>query len=386
VNPTQNSLLQVNGAAQIAGALEIVATTGVFTPRQYTILTTTTGLTGTFSTVSENFASFTSLAYKIVYDAYNVYLNLFSFTLADTQAAVSHVAAKIGRVFNLQSSVVINAMTADCPVFDKNGLCLMVGGRSSSGDSLSSESATVAMAFRMTDHLRAGAYIDQTLGSQTGSDIKLRAGSPVLGAFATWVQNPGKEGFQLRLQAGYGDRKMDVTRSAFGTSETGAGVTSLRTVGVSAELSYDYPVTQNVTVSPYGGLRHIRQSMDAYQELASAGLTAPLSYASISQRSTTALAGIKLQTRIDNKLSLFMRLGLEQDISTSRGALSASGLGGLRDVAFADNAHRTRASVSGGGSYDMDKNQRISAHLSYGTQPFQKTPVLSTMISYQMGF
>jgi len=79
-------------------------------------------------------------------------------------------------------------------------------------------------------------------------------------------------------------------------------------------------------------------------------------------------------------------LGLEHDVSTNCGALPATGLDGLRDVAFTNHAHRKRASAGGGGSYEMDKNKHISAHLSNGTQTFQKAPVLSTMISYQMSF
>jgi len=386
INPTQNSLLQVNGPATIAGTLDIVATAGTYVTKKYTIMTATGGLSGTFSTLTNNLSTFTTMAYKVTYDALNAYLNLYAFTLADTQSSVSAVTSNIKKIFNLESAAVTNAMTADCSVFDKNGVCLSVGGRYTSSNNSSSDNATLAIAYKLDDNFRIGAYVDQSVGTNTVGTIKINGSSPVLGAFAVWAQNPDQKGFQVRINTAYGTKNLDITRSSFNSSESASASSNIITKGISATLSYDYPVAGNLIVSPYIGMRYLGQRLDAYSENASATVTAPLSYSRVSQTSTTAMAGIGLLNRFDNNIGLFGKLGLEQDLGKSRGKIVASGIDGLSDVAMSTGNQKIRPKVSGGVFYDIDKAQRITANASYGKQPFQNSATLSTMVSYQIGF
>jgi autotransporter-associated beta strand protein len=53
ISPTVNSVLAVNGAAALAGTLAVLPDSGLYTPySKYTLLTATTGVTGTFATVT----------------------------------------------------------------------------------------------------------------------------------------------------------------------------------------------------------------------------------------------------------------------------------------------------------------------------------------------
>jgi outer membrane autotransporter protein len=85
IAPTSADRTDVTGAAQLAGALRVVAAPGTYAPgTAYTILTATGGIAGTFDSVTSNLTSSTFMAPTVSYDADRVF-----FTLARTASFAS---------------------------------------------------------------------------------------------------------------------------------------------------------------------------------------------------------------------------------------------------------------------------------------------------------
>jgi len=388
VNPTQNSLLAINGApgtANLAGTLSIVATAGAYTPRQYTIVTATGGISGRFANVSTNFSTYTSLASGVSYGTNAVYLTLYPFTLADTNASIYVLSSNLRRVFNIQAASLSSDIEADCTVFDKHGLCLSVSARMKrTGFSGSPEQdGLVVGSYRLHENFRLGAFVEQGAGTQSFGNIKLDHTNPSFGMFGVWSQNPDGEGFELRLSAGFSNNKLMPRRVAYGTSEAGSGSTDISTRALSAVLSYDWKAAPELILSPYIGLRWMRTNMSTYTETAP---TAPLSYPSISQSSVTTLIGARFKAQLNPRLSLFGQIGLEQDIGIKTGQFAAAGLNDLANFKFNSKPIKTRPAAALGIGFDMDQNQRVSLSTSYRKQSYQNQAVMQTMLTYSVGF
>jgi outer membrane autotransporter protein len=85
IAPTSADRTDVTGAAQLAGALRLVAAPGTYTPgTTYTILTATGGIAGTFDSVTSNLTSSAFMAPTVSYNADHVF-----FTLARTASFAS---------------------------------------------------------------------------------------------------------------------------------------------------------------------------------------------------------------------------------------------------------------------------------------------------------
>ncbi|WP_334507686.1 autotransporter domain-containing protein [Bradyrhizobium sp. AZCC 1693] len=85
IAPTSADRTDVTGAAQLAGALRVVAAPGTYAPgTTYTILTATGGIAGTFDSVTSNLTSSAFMAPTVSYNADHVF-----FTLARTASFAS---------------------------------------------------------------------------------------------------------------------------------------------------------------------------------------------------------------------------------------------------------------------------------------------------------
>ena len=270
INPTQNSLLSVYGAlgkANLGGTLDIVATAGTYAPKKYTMVTTTGGVVGSFSNVTNNLASFSNLYSAVSYDAQNVYFTIYGFTLADTQSSIVQTHSRLVNLFDYQTMMLSHSLGADCPIFDKNGGCVSISGRYSSSvsssSSIASEVGALTAAFKLNDNLRVGAYVDQAVSEQTLYGIKVKSTLPAFGLFGVWAPTPGDAGLSLRASAALGSKNLDITRSIVGTSEAGMGSSGLVTKGAQAVVGYDVPIKNGLTISPYLGARFSRQELGA---------------------------------------------------------------------------------------------------------------------------
>ena len=393
INPSESSQLSVYGTlgkANLNGTLEIVATPGTYAAKKYTMVTTTGGVVGSFSNLTNNLASFTNLYSAVSYDAMNVYLTIYGFTLADTQSSIVEAHRRLINLFDYQTTLLSNSLEADCPVFDKNGGCVSVSGRYStavsSSNSAASESGILTLAFKLNDNFRIGAYVDQTVSAQTLYGIKVSNTLPTFGIFGVWAPTPGNAGFSVRVSAGYSLKDLKIARSTVGTSEAGIGSSSLATKGARTVIGYDVPITAGLTIAPYLGARYERQDLGSYTEAASATVTAPLTYASLGVDRAAAIGGGRLSGKIGQSFGLFTDLGVEYDLLSVGGALSASGVTGLTSVTPSSGGPKVRPIGSVGAYYDLAKNQRVSLSANYRKEVFQSSGSASTVLTYALGF
>jgi len=312
-------------------------------------------------------------------------------TSTDTQASLAQSAQALRGVYDLQNVSINNNLNNDCNLFDVHGICTSVTGTQnylSGGVNNDTTSGTLTFAYRVNDHVRIGAYLDQNLNTSNVTGLHLNNGSPAFGAFAVWNANADGLGTQLRVSAGYADKDLTVTRSAVQTSEAGSGTTSLNSYGASIVGSYAMAMPGDFIFSPYAGIRYTRVSADGYTEQANVNVTDPLTYSALTQNATTALVGTKWTRHIADNAVAYASIGLEQDLSNNGGTYSASSanIAGLTPIAFNPNINHTRPTASIGSYYNLGNTQRIAANLVWGEEAFTTANATSLMITYTAGF
>ena len=313
-------------------------------------------------------------------------------TAADTQASLHSLAPKLRGAFSSQTVATnfANMNTYDCNLFDAKGLCISVGGQKSYVDSPSSNmtSTIVVAGYKVSTTLRIGGFLNQNMSSNSGSNVDISNKSPLMGLFAVWNQNDNKLGFQLKIANAYQDKDVRITRDAYGdTGEAGKGKTKLNTQSYVSELSYAFLANEDKTlIRPYAAVRYTRIKQNGYTEETSAGVTTPLTYTALSDRSTAALVGVKLNHKLADKVNFTGSLGVEQDIHHYVDDLTATGVADLTSENFNDNIKRTRPVASIGAYYMPVKNQRIAADIYYQQLPFQSTASTTAYVNYTIGF
>ena len=309
---------------------------------------------------------------------------------ADTQASLSTQAHRLRSTFNstMASSNFANMNTYDCNLFDKNNMCISAGGRITTIDNPSSHhsAAVVVLGYKVSPNIRIGGFLDQSVNHNMPSGVDMSNKNPMMGAFAVWNHQADGLGFQMKLANAYLDKDVTTSRAVIGTSEAGRGRTDLNTQSYVGELSYAFQYQDSTIVRPYFAVRYTNIKQDAYTEDTTASVTAPLTYAKLSDRSTSALMGVKLNHALTPRANLTASLGLEQDINHKTDQLTASGVADLTSENFNNNIKRTRPVASAGAYYAVAKNQRLSGEVYYQQLPFQSTGSATAYFNYMIGF
>ena len=337
--------------------------------------------------------------YQLVHDDNNISnvwdLLILSYEVGpstfDTQTSLKSLSSELRGTFSHQNIVsnFANMNTYDCNLFDSKGLCISVGGQQTYVDSPSSNMtfSVVVAGYKVSPTLRIGGFLNQNINSHTGSNVDLSNNTPLMGLFAVWNQNENHLGYQVKIANAYQDMDVTTTRDVIGTSEAGKGKTDLNTQSYVGEVSYAFLANEDKTlVRSYAAIRYTRIKQDSYSERTTSAVTAPLTYAALSDRSTVALMGVKLNHKINDKMNLTGSLGVEQDLNHDVDNLTASGVSGLTSENFNNNINRTRPVASIGAYYMPVKNQRIAADIYYQELPFQSTASTTAYVNYMIGF
>lgn len=383
-----NQKLLVAGPASLAGGLSVMAGSGNYRPGRYTLISAN-GVTGQFATFTNNLSSYTRLGYQLGYDASNVYLYLTP-NVSDTQASLQNSANVLQGTFTLQNSVLVNGFTYDCPIFDKNGICVSAGGRNTTvqAQGINNTSGLLIASYQLDkDFSRIGAYVDQNLSMSGPGVVKLNNSTPMIGVFGVWAENLDTTGWGARIAAAYGQKNTTVTRQVVNTSEPGSGSANLNTQGVQLTGKYGFALMDDVIMSPYVGMRYTQNNMGGYTEATSTNVTSPLTYGALNTNATTALAGAEAKYRLDPKTTLFASAGVETDTNTKNGTYTATGFGltSLTPINFNPNPVKTRPTATIGGYYDIEKYQRFGITGIYRQEPFQAVSTTTVMATYTIG-
>jgi Autotransporter beta-domain len=309
---------------------------------------------------------------------------------ADTQASLNSQARRLRSAFNstMASANFANMNTYDCNLFDQNNMCISAGGRYTSIDNPSSNhsAAVVVLGHKISPHIRIGGFLDQSVNHNMPSGVDMSNKNPMMGAFAVWNHQADGLGFQMKLANAYLDKDVTTSRAVIGTSEAGRGRTDLNTQSYVGELSYAFNYQDSTIVRPYFAVRYTNIKQDGYTEDTTTSVTAPLTYAKLSDRSTTALMGVKLNHALTPRTNLTASLGIEQDLYHKTDQLVASGVADLTSENFNNNIKRTRPVASAGAYYAVAKNQRLSGEVYYQQLPFQSTGSATAYVNYMIGF
>ena len=304
----------------------------------------------------------------------------------DTQASLQLSTQGLRSVFNGAAIATnfANMNTYDCSLFAANGLCVSGGARYTAVDNPDSEttSAVLVVGYKATPHVRIGGFLDESINSNQPTGITLNNKIPLMGAFVVWNQKENGLGYQVKLANAYQVKDADLTRQVIGSSEAGKGSTELTTESYVGELSYAFKYQDKTLLRPYLALRYTKIKLDAYTET---GVSTPLSFNALEDRSTTALVGVKLNHPLTPQTNLTASLGLEQDLNHRVDQYSATGMSGLTSENFNNDIKRTRPVATVGAYYAVSKKQRISAEVYYQQLPFQSSGSTTAYVNYTIG-
>ena len=349
----------------------------VLTGPDASVLTTTTG-------------TFNGLSWSLLFDGVNYDLRFVSMgpSAQDTLSSMQATADGLRSVFALQTAYLNPGLSHDCALFDSRGLCVAATGRNTSvqGPNASVTSGVVTLAWRLQPTLRVGGYVEQTLDSTGDASVNVRKGNPDLGVFAVWSQRPDGDGPQVRVAHRQGQKTVDITRPVVGGSEPGTGTAGLTSRGTQLTFSHGVRLNDTWRVSPYVGVRAIKVERSAYSEAASATVTAPLSYGTLSERSVTLLLGSNLAARLAPRFTLTGFAGVEHDQSRKTSDYNATGVAALQPFEFSGNPKKTRPVASIGGIYEISKTRQISAQWVYRKEAYSSLATNSLLATYSVGF
>jgi hypothetical protein len=350
-----------------------------------------TGLTSSnLTTTSGSYSGFNWTLLNSSGTTWDLAFSLAGPTAADTQSSLASQARRLRSTFNstMASGNFANMNTYDCNLFDKNNMCISAGGRITTIDNPSSHhsAAVVVLGHKISPHIRIGGFLDQSVNHNMPSGVDMSNKNPMMGAFAVWNHQADGLGFQMKLANAYLDKDVTTSRAVIGTSEAGRGRTDLNTQSYVGELSYAFNYLDSTIVRPYFAVRYTNIKQDGYTEDTTTSVTAPLTYAKLSDRSTTALMGVKLNHALTPRTNLTASLGVEQDINHKTDQLTATGVADLTSENFNNNIKRTRPVVSAGAYYAVTKNQRLSGEVYYQQLPFQSTGSATAYVNYMIGF
>ena len=393
--PTNYNIIVTNASTygQIAVTSPIGSTTnfGVYSGSVISTKTYATVLSGiTSANLNSTTGSYQGMTWSLVNpspSATSLWDLTFSGTNTSVMSALNQTTTALQNAFTLQNTVLVNGFTYDCPVFDKNNVCVSVGARTTAvnTDSVNSTGGLLIGAYRMNDQVRLGAYIDQNISTNSTGIVKVSNSSPMVGVFGVWNEHQDGTGTEVKVSAGYGQKNTTMTRPVVDGTEAGSGSSTLTSQGVQAIGKYGFAVADKTIVSPYVGLRYTQNNMGGYTEGSSASVTAPLTYSAVNTNATTVVAGLGANYKVMPDVTLLTSAGLENDLSTSNGTYSATGLYGINPISFNSNPVRTRATASAGAYYDLAKNQRVSLSYIFRQEQFQGVNTNAAFLTYAIG-
>ena len=314
----------------------------------------------------------------------------------DTQDTIEEIGDSIGTEFSQilhkgasATSSFANMNTYDCDLFDKEGKCYSIGGRhtdvNGNNDSDSSSSGAVfVFGNKFNKNFRVSAFVDQQVDRNNAKGLKVRNKGPMVGGNLVWNQFANHLGFQVRAANAYQAKDMTITRSVIGEAEAGVGETEIEVQSYVAEVSYQFSDGDSF-FRPYLAARRAIIKQDGYTET---GVTNPLTYNTLEDKSTTIVMGMKSKYRLNHTVTLNGALGVENDISNKVDKIQAtsSTITGITPVDINTSINKTRPVVTLGATYYIAPNQAFSAQAQYQELSYTRTTAKTLYFNYTVGF
>jgi hypothetical protein len=273
----------------------------------------------------------------------------------------------------------------DCSVFDEYGLCVSVGDYADSGET----AGLLTAAYRVTQELRIGGFIDQNLVTQSPVGVDPKGTQPMLGAFAVYQENPSFAGLTVRAALAYQEGDLRITRPELADTEAGTGRARTSALAFGGEIAYGVPLDSTWVAQPYAGLRRSDSQRQGYVETTSDAVQFPITYNRFGQQVTSATAGLRLHGAITPEFSMTFGAGMEYDLDSQMDRYSGrSTIAGLETFSInaSQQQNELRAVGSAGMRYMVASNQAIAFDASVRQMPYGNDPSITTMLRYSIGF
>ena len=141
--------------------------------------------------------------------------------------------------------------------------------------------------------------------------------------------------------------------------------------------------------TPYAGLKHTSSKLGSYAESQTASVEFPISYADYGQRLATATAGLRIEGRMTERVSLALAAGVERDLRSTMDAYAGtSDIPGLTSFSLSTNANRNRSRMTGSAalSYQIAAHQRVTAGMHVRENAYVTQPTRTAQMTYEMAF
>ena len=377
INGTQR--IVVSGSANLNGNLTVLNTPRTY--GNYTYLTANT-VTGKYNSLTLN-PDLAPLGYGLVYTGNTVSLKVTP-SASYTSTAVKTTVSSVSNINNLQSASLGGTLNYDCNLFGENNICMSTGVRSTSDSAGNLQGGNLVFGYRLTPNWRVGAFADQGFKSLTVSNNTLSNSSPSLGVFVNWNEDERGYGWGIQSSAATSSNTLTISRAGSQYSELAKGTSSTSGQALQVKTTYAMPVTSRDTVTPYAGIRYIKITDNGYTE---SGAIYPITYGSVTQSTTDALAGVSLSHNF-GRLTGSVSTGVIQNLNYNAGTLTGtSGIIGLNSInTKLPGSGYTSASLGAGVSYDLFKNQYIGANIGWQQKSLLNTSILSGAVTYTVGF
>ena len=296
-------------------------------------------------------------------------------------------------VLSQRAAAATFALDYDCSVFDQRGFCVSVGFRNSQIGSNYSDSGETAglltAAYRVTQELRIGGFIDQNLVSQSPVGVDPKNTQPMLGAFAVYQESPSFAGLTVRAALAYQEGDLRITRPQLEETQAGTGMARTSAFAFGGEIAYGFPIDSTWVAQPYAGIRRSDSQRRGYTETTSDSVTFPITYNRFGQVVTSATAGLRLRGAITPEFSLTFGVGMEHDLDSKMDRYSGtSTIPNLETFSInaSQQQNKTRAVGSAGMRYMIASNQELAFDASIRQLPYGNDPSITTMLRYSIGF
>lgn len=285
------------------------------------------------------------------------------------------------RLIGIMHSFVNPGLSYDCSLFDTNGVCLSLGGKSITSNENDGDTTAAVLigAYQVNPNVRVGGFIDQRTDTLSLRGVRLDNGNPDFGFYTVWNENSNNEGLYARAALRYGNNDLSVTRTGTDGTTLGEGKSEIESYAAQVTVGRGYRLNTNWIASPYIGLRYVNISRDAYTESSGGGV----SHGKFSQESYTSVLGVSLAGDVAENTRATFTVGVDHDLDSRAPDFAASGVAA---VDLDDNLRKTRAVASVEVAYALNKTNQISGKVTYRQEPVDSVSTTTAFISYTKGF
>lgn len=290
------------------------------------------------------------------------------------------------QLMSRKASRLAQAVENDCAIFDKQGYCISFRVRATPGTA--SEGAGVfILSTQLQPGLRAGIFIDQVVTARDPIGFQQPDERPSFGGFIGYQFDPQARSYEMKVSIAYSPGRLISTREIILDTEAGRGVASFNAYAMRGEVARRIQFN-DLTVTPFAGLRHLQVIRGSYSEAHTNGVDAPINFNELRLNVTSAFAGIRLEGRLTTQWGYQLSLSGEYDLLRRINEMSGtSAIEKLETFGIhrSFNKDPVRLSATSGIFWEFAGSNRLFLQLGLRGNPRQ-VGAATTLLGYQISF